>query len=76
MVDEEHTGAVLVAHRAHDLGERRDLRLGQSGRGLVEQHEARLGRERAGDTEPPLVAVGERRGGGARVVGETKRGQE
>ena len=49
---------MLVAHRAHDRGERGHLGLGQAGRGLVHEHEARLGRQRAGHAEPALVAVG------------------
>ena len=51
---------MLVAHRAHDLGERRHLRLRQARRGLVHEQEARLGRERPRDPEPSLVAVRER----------------
>ena len=60
MVDQEHAGAVLVAHRAHDGGEVRDLGLGEPGRGLVHQDEARLGGERARDAELALVAVRQR----------------
>ena len=51
-------------------GEVGNLRLGQAGRRLVEQHEARLGRERARDAEPPLVAVRERRRGRVGVARE------
>ena len=63
VVDQEHAGAVLVAHRSHDGGEAGHLGLRQAGGRLVHQHEARLGRERARDAEPPLVAVRERGGG-------------
>ena len=51
---------MLVAQRAHHLRELGHLRLGQSRRRLVHQHEARLGGEHAGDAEPALVAVRER----------------
>ena len=57
VVDEEHARVVLVAHRADDLRERRNLGLRKSGGGLVHEDEARLGGERACDPEPPLVAV-------------------
>ena len=39
-----------------------DSRLVHSGRGLVQQQEARPARECARDLDPPLLAVGERRG--------------
>ena len=61
VVDQQHAGAVLVAHRADDRGELGHLRLREAGGRLVHQDEARLGRERARDAEPPLVAVRERR---------------
>ena len=67
VIDEEHAGVVLVAHRAHDLGERRHLRLGETGGGLVHEHEARLGRERTRDAEPTLVSVRKRAGRRIRV---------
>ena len=70
VVDQEHAGAVVVAHGADDGGEGRHLGLGQAGRGLVHEHEARVGGERAGDPEPPLVAVRERRGRRVRARGE------
>ena len=68
VVDQEHAGAVVVAHRADDRREDGDLGLGQAGGRLVHQHEARLGGERARDAEPALVALGERRRGRVRVT--------
>ena len=73
VIDEEHAGVVLVADRAHDLGERRHLGLGQPGGRLVHEHEPRLGRERARDAEPPLVAVRQRARGELGVRDELQR---
>ena len=73
VIDEEHARVVLVAHGAHDLGERRHLRLGEARRGLVHEHEPRLGRERTRDAEPSLVAVRERAGGRVGVRAELER---
>ena len=67
VIDQEHARVVLVAHRAHDVGEGRHLRLGEARRGLVHEHEAGLGRERPGDAEAALVAVRERAGRRVRV---------
>ena len=61
VVDQQHAGPVLVAHRAYDRGEVGHLGLGEPGRRLVHQHEARLGRERARNPELALVAVRQRR---------------
>ena len=60
VIDEEHARVVLVAYRAHDLGEGGHLRLGEACRGLVHEHEPGLGRERTGDAEAALVPVRER----------------
>ena len=57
VVDEQHAGAVLVAHRPHDRRELRHLRLREPRRRLVHQHEARLGGERTSHAEPALVSV-------------------
>ena len=57
VIDQQHTGAVVVAHGAHHCRELGYLRLGQPGRRLVHQHERRLRRERTRHSEPPLVPV-------------------
>ncbi len=69
VIDEEHARVVVVAHRAHDLGERRHLRLGKACRRLVHEDEARLGGQRARDAQPALVAVRQRAGRGVGVRG-------
>src|SRR5919109_1180995 len=57
VVDQQDARVVVVAHRADDRREVRNLGFGQAGRRLVHEHETRFGRERAGDAEPPLVTV-------------------
>ena len=64
VVDQEHAGAVVVAHGAHDGGELGHLGLGQPGRGLVHQHEARA----------PSRARGRRRGAARRRARASPRG--
>ena len=62
VIDQQHAGAVVVAHRADHGGEVRHLGLREAGCGLVHEHEPRLARERAGNAEPALVPVRERSG--------------
>ena len=59
VVDQKHSGLVLVPHRSNDGRELGHLGFGQAGGGLVQQHEARPGRQGAGDAESPLVTVRE-----------------
>ena len=60
VVDQEHARVVVVAHGAHHRGERGNLCLRETGRGLVHEEEPRLGRERTRDAEPALVPMRER----------------
>src|SRR6266566_912705 len=73
VVDQQHTGPMVVADGADNLRELRHLRLRQARGGLVNQHESRLGDERARHSEAPLVALGQRAG---TCVGQVSQAQE
>ncbi len=76
MVDQEHAGLALLAHRPHDLCEVRHLGLGQARRRLVHEDETRIGGQRARDAELSLLSVREDGRRGVRAALEPEQGEE
>src|SRR6266496_1763535 len=62
VVDQQHTGSMVVANRANNLRKLGHLCLRQASGRLVHQHERGLGDERARHPQPPFVALGQRAG--------------